>query len=206
MVLDTLVKLFDLPASRIVVKTRARQKGKNQYQRVDQRQQRHMVHENGAWLWVNLHDYLDTGLFLDHRPVRLWLQQQAKGKRVLNLFAYTCTASVHAALGGARETVSVDMSQTYLAWGRANFNLNGFSAEQHRLVAADVRRWLEQTHEQFDLIFLDPPTFSNSARMDGVLDVQRDHVDVEDVTTKSIPPDYQSRRQAHGCWRIAHRR
>lgn len=187
-VVDTLVKLFDIPKSRLAIKSRQRQRGSTQYQRLHQREQRYLVHENGAWLWVNLHDYLDTGLFLDHRLMRLRLQQEARNKRVLNLFAYTCTATVHAALGGARSTQSVDMSRSYLDWGRDNLLVNGFSEDRHRLVQADCLQWLRKTHEQFDLIFMDPPTFSNSKRMKGVLDVQRDHPELIELAMKRLEP------------------
>src|SRR5690606_33905927 len=126
-------------------------------------------------LYVNLHDYLDTGLFLDHRPIRRWIRQHAKGKRFLNLFCYTGAATLHAAKGGAKRTVSVDLSTTYVNWARRNLTLNGFSESQHQFVQADCLHWVENVNERFDLIFLDPPTFSNSKRTDNVLDIQRDH-------------------------------
>ena len=124
---------------------------------------------------INLWDYLDSGLFLDHRPVRAYIRTQAKGKKFLNLFCYTASASVQAALGGALETVSVDMSHTYLEWARRNFSLNHLRSNKHRFEQGDCFEWLNQCREGFDLIFLDPPTFSNSKRMEGVLDIQRDH-------------------------------
>ena len=138
------------------------------------------VSEGGVRLLVNLTDYLDTGLFLDHRPLRLRIQQEAAGKRFLNLYCYTATASVHAAKGGARATTSVDLSKTYLDWARRNLALNGFS-EKHRLEQGDVMEWLAADREEYELIFIDPPTFSNSKRMEGVFDVQRDHVQLIDL-------------------------
>jgi 23S rRNA (guanine2445-N2)-methyltransferase / 23S rRNA (guanine2069-N7)-methyltransferase len=129
---------------------------------------------------VNFDDYLDTGLFLDHRVTRKLIGERADGKRFLNLFCYTATATVHAALGGASETCSVDMSKTYLDWARRNFVLNGMDMDKHELVRANCVEWLEQAakekQRQYDLIFMDPPTFSNSKRMDMTFDVQRDHV------------------------------
>ncbi|QCF25751.1 bifunctional 23S rRNA (guanine(2069)-N(7))-methyltransferase RlmK/23S rRNA (guanine(2445)-N(2))-methyltransferase RlmL [Hydrocarboniclastica marina] len=165
-----------VPAAQMVVKQRRRQRGDEQYERQGQGGHRLIVSEGSCRFYVNLIDYLDTGLFLDHRPARLWLGKQAEGKRVLNLFGYTGTATVHAALGGAVGSLTIDMSKTYLAWARENYTLNGVSLAAHRLEQADCLQWLaEPPKERFDLIFLDPPTFSNSARMDDVLDVQRDH-------------------------------
>ena len=135
--------------------------------------------EHGVNFKVNLTDYLDTGLFLDHRPMRYWLQRQSKDKKVLNLFCYTATASVHAAIGGASRVDSVDMSATYLTWAQENFALNNFRHDPYRryhFIQANVLEWLEECNDEYDLIFLDPPTFSNSKRMDAVFDVQRDHI------------------------------
>jgi 23S rRNA (guanine2445-N2)-methyltransferase / 23S rRNA (guanine2069-N7)-methyltransferase len=136
------------------------------------------VQEDAAKLHINMWQYLDTGLFLDHRPVRRMIATMAKDKRFLNLFCYTATASVHAAMGGARYTVSVDMSNTYLNWARKNYALNGLSESKNRLEQADCLKWLDENEQQFDLILLDPPSFSNSKRMEDILDVQRDHVDM----------------------------
>jgi 23S rRNA (guanine2445-N2)-methyltransferase / 23S rRNA (guanine2069-N7)-methyltransferase len=166
---------LDVHPGQVVLKQRQRQKGKQQYEKYGQAGEFIEVQEGQAKLLVNLKDYLDTGLFLDHRPVRLKIAELARGKRFLNLFCYTATASVHAALGGAKWTDSVDMSQTYLDWGRKNMALNGLSETSNRMVRADVREWLKDNDAKYDLILLDPPTFSNSKRMEGVLDVQRDH-------------------------------
>lgn len=140
----------------------------------------HVVEEGGCKFWVNFEDYLDTGLFLDHRPLRLLIQQQAQGKCFLNLFAYTGSATVHAAIGGAVSSVTVDMSNTYLDWARRNFVLNEIHGD-HKLVRANCAQWLTEQagakpKPQFDLIFLDPPTFSNSKKMDEAFDIQKDHV------------------------------
>jgi 23S rRNA (guanine2445-N2)-methyltransferase / 23S rRNA (guanine2069-N7)-methyltransferase len=160
-------------------KERRRQKGDNQYQRFNEGPSDTMiVYEGQAEFEVNLSDYLDTGLFLDHRPVRRMVAELAKGKSLLNLFCYTAAVSVQAALGGAKSTLSIDMSNTYLDWAQRNFDLNQLSAKNHHLLRADCLKWLETDGDKYDVIFLDPPTFSNSKKMDSVLDVQRDHGDL----------------------------
>lgn len=174
-VLAALPEVLQIPVEHIVLKQRQRQAGKQQYQRMDRRGQFMEVSEGQVRLLVNLTDYLDTGLFLDHRPLRLRIAAEAAGKRFLNLFCYTASATVHAAIGGARRTTSVDLSRTYLDWARRNLALNGLS-DLHQLVQADVMQWLEEDRGEYELIFIDPPTFSNSKRMDDVFDVQRDHV------------------------------
>ena len=133
------------------------------------------MRENGARLWVNLFDYLDTGLFLDHRPLRRRMAKEARGKRFLNLFCYTGVASVQAAVAGAASTTSVDLSATYLQWCADNLALNGLGGASHQLVQGDALAWLEAERGRYDVIFCDPPTFSNSARADD-FDVQREHV------------------------------
>ena len=185
-VMSALPGVLNIPENNVVLKRRERQKGESQYRRQSEQNQMMEVVEGGCRLLVNLTDYLDTGLFLDHRPVRLRIQQEAKGKRMLNLFCYTASTSVHAAHGGAVSTTSVDMSKTYLGWARKNFELNGMGPK-HQLIEADCLRWLEEASGEknprsksvetgkYDLIFMDPPTFSNSAKMRGVLDVQDDH-------------------------------
>lgn len=177
--LMTLPNVLDVNPNHIVLKQRKQQKGKSQYEKQGRAEQALHVTEHGVTFKVNLTDYLDTGLFLDHRPMRYWLQQHAKDKRVLNLFCYTGTASVHAAVGGASRVDSVDMSATYLAWARENLALNGFQHDpyrRYRFIQDNVLDWLSECNEQYDLIFLDPPTFSNSKRMEGAFDVQRDHI------------------------------
>ena len=166
--------VFELPRSRIAVKTRQRGKGGSKYGRFDARGRFLWVREGGAQLRVNLFDYLDTGLFLDHRPLRLRLAREAQGRHVLNLFCYTGAASVQAGIGGARSTTSVDLSATYLEWAVQNLARNGLSGQEHRLVQADVMQWLAAERGRYDLVFCDPPTFSNSARA-ADFDVQREH-------------------------------
>lgn len=174
-VLEAVQAVMGVPPQRIAMKERRRQKGREQYGRQESRGEFIEVSEGRAKVLVNLFDYLDTGLFLDHRPVRLKIAELAQGKRFLNLFCYTAAASVQAGVGGARYTTSVDLSRTYLQWARRNLALNGLSESRHYTVQADCRQWLKDCEQQFDLILLDPPTFSNSKRMDDVLDVQRDH-------------------------------
>ncbi len=170
------IQVLGIAPNKLVLKTRERQKGANQYQKMNEKGDFMEVSEYNARLWVNLTDYLDTGLFLDHRIARRMLGQMSKGKDFLNLFSYTGSASVHAGLGGARSTTTVDMSRTYLEWAERNLRLNGLSGRAHRLIQADCLGWLRETDEQFDLIFIDPPTFSNSKRMEDSFDVQRDHM------------------------------
>jgi 23S rRNA (guanine2069-N7)-methyltransferase / 23S rRNA (guanine2445-N2)-methyltransferase len=173
----------------VVLKQRMRQRGTKQYEKFAQRGEFMEVREADARFLVNLTDYLDTGLFLDHRPVRIKINELANGKRFLNLFCYTASASVHAALGGAKTTTSVDMSQTYLDWARRNLALNGLSEARNHLIQADCRRWLTECKQQFDLILLDPPTFSNSKRMgDDTLDIQRDHADLIHQAVRILTP------------------
>jgi len=168
-------EVFGVPRERIALKTRERGKGGSKYGRFDQRGEFVEVEEGGLRFLVNLTDYLDTGLFIDHRLVRAKLRELAEGRRFLNLFAYTATASVYAAAGGARDTTSVDLSSTYLDWASRNLALNGFSGARHRLAQADAMAFLQADHTRYGLIYVDPPTFSNSKRADD-FDVQRDHV------------------------------
>jgi 23S rRNA (guanine2445-N2)-methyltransferase / 23S rRNA (guanine2069-N7)-methyltransferase len=198
------------------------------------------VREGAAKLRVNLFDYLDTGLFLDHRPLRLQFAHEARGKRFLNLFCYTGAATVQAAVGGAARTTSVDLSATYLQWCADNLRANGIGGERHALVQADAMAWLEADRGEYDVVFCDPPTFSNSARA-ADFDVQREHVrllraavarlapggtlyfsnnfrrfrldteaiaafaDVEDITPRTIPPDFARDARIHRCWRLRRR-
>ncbi|MEL0622383.1 bifunctional 23S rRNA (guanine(2069)-N(7))-methyltransferase RlmK/23S rRNA (guanine(2445)-N(2))-methyltransferase RlmL [Marinomonas arenicola] len=169
---------LNIAESNVVVKHRQKQTGKAQYEKLDQSQHEMIVEEYGCEFIVNLKDYLDTGLFLDHRPVRKLIQDRANGKRFLNLFCYTATASVHAGQGGARSTYSVDMSNTYTEWARRNIELNEFSPRDHKVERADCFEWLRTNKDKYDFIFMDPPTFSNSKKMAEVLDIQRDHGDL----------------------------
>ncbi|GGC79205.1 bifunctional 23S rRNA (guanine(2069)-N(7))-methyltransferase RlmK/23S rRNA (guanine(2445)-N(2))-methyltransferase RlmL [Vreelandella lutescens] len=186
--LEVLPEALGVDPSKIYVKRRERQTGTAQYQKREASGERFEVQEGSARLWVNLRDYLDTGLFLDHRPVRRMLGEMASGKRFLNLFCYTATATVQAALGGASDSVSVDMSNTYLEWARDNFALNKLDPRLHRVVRDDCFRWLETANAQFDLIFMDPPTFSNSKKMRDTLDVQRDHPRLVELAMARLAP------------------
>ncbi|WP_460115418.1 bifunctional 23S rRNA (guanine(2069)-N(7))-methyltransferase RlmK/23S rRNA (guanine(2445)-N(2))-methyltransferase RlmL [Pseudomonas sp. H2_D02] len=237
--LAAIPQALNVDKSRVIIKRRERQSGTKQYERQSAQGKFTEVNEGGVKLLVNLTDYLDTGLFLDHRPMRLRIQKEAAGKRFLNLFCYTATASVHAAKGGARSTTSVDLSKTYLDWARRNLSLNGFS-DKNRLEQGDVMAWLEASRDEYELIFIDPPTFSNSKRMEGVFDVQRDHVQlldlamarlapggvlyfsnnfrkfqleenlaeryaVEEITAKTIDPDFARNSKIHRAWKITAR-
>ncbi len=178
-VLAVLPEVLGVPLMQIHSRVRKPQKGAEQYEKRANAAERHAVQEGGLKFWVNFRDYLDTGLFLDHRIMRAKLREWAKDTDFLNLFCYTGSATVYAAAGGARSTTSVDLSNTYLDWAHENLLLNGFPGTNHELYRADCLAWLEEQESRgprFDLIFLDPPTFSNSKRMEGVLDVQRDHV------------------------------
>jgi len=173
---EVIARTLDVPRANLHLKVRARQEGLAQYERLAQADVRIRVLEDGLTFLVNLDDYLDTGLFLDHRVMRRRVRAEAAGKHVLNLFAYTGAFSVHAAAGGATTTTSVDLSQTYLDWARDNLAANGFREDRHQLLRADIVQWLEQpTSQRWDLAVVDPPTFSNSKKMRGVFDVQRDH-------------------------------
>jgi 23S rRNA (guanine2445-N2)-methyltransferase / 23S rRNA (guanine2069-N7)-methyltransferase len=178
-VLAVLPEVLAVPRERVHCRLRTPRKGGAQYDKRDDACERHMVREGGLKFWVNFRDYLDTGLFLDHRIVRQRLRDWSQGCDFLNLFCYTGSATVYAAAGGARGTTSVDMSNTYLEWAHENMLLNGFGGPEHELERADCLDWLERRSvwgPRYDLIYVDPPTFSNSKRMEGVLDVQRDHV------------------------------
>ncbi|TAM21546.1 MAG: 23S rRNA (guanine(2445)-N(2))/(guanine(2069)-N(7))-methyltransferase, partial [Nevskiaceae bacterium] len=191
--LTVIQQVLELPSANLHYKLRRAQKGPSQYQRQADTERYHIVQEHGAKLWVNFDDYLDTGLFLDHRPMRLRLQKECAGKRFLNLFCYTGAATVQAAVGGAAQTLSVDLSNTYLDWLAQNLELNQIACTEvdgrgplptrlpaHATLRADCLEWLARTAAdprapQFDVIFCDPPTFSNSKKMEDSWDVQRDH-------------------------------
>ncbi len=175
---ESIRETLAIPPERLHFKTRQRQKGLSQYEKTGEQGNTFVVHEAGLKFRVNLDDYLDTGLFLDHRQTRQMVREKAAGRRFLNLFAYTGSFTVYAASGGASESTTVDLSNTYQQWSQENFRLNELDLKRHRLVAADVFRYLEQATrngERFDLIVMDPPSFSNSKKMRETLDIQRDH-------------------------------
>lgn len=189
--LEILAHYLDIPVKEIIYKTRQRQKGKQQYERVGNQDVFHVVREGRTQFLVNFTDYLDTGLFLDHRITRELIGSMAKDKNFLNLFAYTGTASIHAALGGAKTTTTVDMSRTYINWAKKNFSLNGLDLPyRYRFIQDDCISWLENTDhlQQYDLVFLDPPTFSSSKKMKKNFDIQTDHVSLIQATFKIIRP------------------
>ena len=176
--LQVIMEVLKVERENIFLKLRQRKPGRlGQYQKFDEVQHVFTVEENGLKFIVNLSDYLDTGLFLDHRITRQMVREQSRGLRVLNLFAYTGSFSVYAAAGGASEVITVDLSKTYLKWAEENMKLNGFEDEnKYKYVHADVMQWLDGVEAgSYDLIILDPPTFSNSKRMEDILDIQRDH-------------------------------
>ncbi len=238
---DALPQVLEIAPERVHLKIRQQQKGSNQYEKQAQRGILKEVAEGKCKFLVNLTDYLDTGLFLDHRATRQLVQTMAAGSRFLNLFAYTGAATVHALMGGAEATTTVDMSRTYLEWAEKNIALNDFDAAAEELIQADCLVWLDGVQREragaFDLIFLDPPTFSNSKSMAGTFDVQRDHVEllqktvkllaaegtlifsnnlrnfkmdleqlpeleIEDISRRTIPLDFERNPRIHNCWLI----
>ena len=181
-------RAFDVPKERVAIKTRATGKGGSKYGRFARTGEFLTVREGPSRLKVNLFDYLDTGLFLDHRPLRMRMAKEAQGRRFLNLFCYTGVASVQAAMGGAAQTTSIDLSATYLDWLADNLRENGQGGSRHRIAQADAMEWLESERGDFDIIFCDPPTFSNSKRADD-FDVQRDHVRLLRAAVARLSPD-----------------
>jgi 23S rRNA (guanine2445-N2)-methyltransferase / 23S rRNA (guanine2069-N7)-methyltransferase len=173
--IDAINRATGIEYEQIFVKQRRKQKGKDQYEKMSSKGNMYIMRENGLRFLVNFTDYLDTGIFLDHRETRRLIKESSSKKRFLNLFCYTGTATVHAAAGGALSTVSVDTSQTYLNWAKQNMELNGFSGMNHFYYKADCIDWLKSNHDKFDLIFLDPPTFSNSKSRNRIFDIQKDH-------------------------------
>ena len=182
-------QVFGVSPKNIVMKQRKPQK-EQQYQKNDDKKQMMVVREGEAKFYLNLHDYLDTGLFLDHRILRLEFSKLKGHTRFLNLFCYTATASIHAALNGAY-TTNVDMSKTYLAWASENFKLNQLPSSKHQFIHSDVMAWLRQSKETYDVIYMDTPSFSNSKRMEGTLDIQRDHVGLIKLALKHLHPEGQ---------------
>ncbi len=187
--LEVISQVTGVHTDSIYLKFRQRQKGLQQYERFGRTGAEFLVRENGLRFAIRPADYLDVGLFLDHRNTRQMVREQSAGKHVLNLFAYTGSFTVYAAAGGAASTLTVDMSNTYLQWADRNMALNGFEGDEHRFLQGDVLQWLEQPPtERFDLIVLDPPTFSNSKRMYSTLDIQRDHVLLLNRTLRHCAP------------------
>lgn len=192
--LAALQSLFGTAEEQTIVKRRLKQKGTEQYQRLGESNKKMIVYENGVPLYVNLWDYLDTGLFLDHRPMRYSFLKKIKAKRFLNLFCYTATASVMAALNGAT-TFSIDMSANYLNWARENFQLNNLNPAQHYFFEEDILQFIDTAKKwpdfrsSFDVIFLDPPTFSNSKKMIADFEVERDQTTLIANVMELLSPD-----------------
>lgn len=189
--IDIICDVLKSQKENIFLKLRQRKPGRlGQYQKTGVEKSELIVEENSLKFIVNLSDYLDTGLFLDHRVTREKVKTEVKEKKVLNLFSYTGSFSVYAASGGATEVVTVDLSKTYLDWAKRNMQLNGFNdQEKYKFIQADVLKYLDAVEgNYFDLIILDPPTFSNSKRMDDILDIQRDHVKLINDCLKSLNP------------------
>jgi len=181
-VLTEIPRVLKVDKSQVFLKIRRKQKSTDQYEKQNNTANFHSIEEENCKFLVNFEDYLDTGLFLDHRPLRIKIQQLSKDKHFLNLFAYTGAASVHAAAGGAKSTTTIDMSNTYLDWAKNNFDLNKLNGK-HEFVRADCMEWLDQQAKKadktlYDFIFLDPPTFSNSSRMEEHFDIQRDYINL----------------------------
>ena len=191
-VLEAVAFITGFAPADIHLKRRERQKGTQQYEKTGRAGEDFIVHEHGRRFWVNLEKYLDTGLFLDHRNTRQRVGEMAAGKRFLNLFAYTGSFSVYAATGGAAASETVDLSNTYLDWARRNFELNGIDEARHQIVRADVFQYLQaaaQAGKPFDLIVMDPPSFSNSKKMLDILDIQRDHMRLIDGAMALLASD-----------------
>jgi 23S rRNA (cytosine1962-C5)-methyltransferase len=175
----------------IFLKLRQKKPGRlGQYQKTGEKRSEFIVEENGLKFIVNLSDYLDTGLFLDHRVTREKVRADVKDKKVLNLFSYTGSFSVYTAAGGANEVVTIDLSKTYLEWAQRNMQLNGFTdPSKYKFIHADVLQYLNEISENsFDIVILDPPTFSNSKRMEDILDIQRDHAKLINDCLRILKP------------------
>jgi 23S rRNA (cytosine1962-C5)-methyltransferase len=187
--LAVLSEMLMVPSENIFVKLRQKKAGRTgQYQKTGTKQHEFIVEENGLKFIVNLSDYLDTGLFLDHRITRQMVREESTNKNVLNLFAYTGSFSVYAAAGGASEVVTVDLSNTYLKWAERNMQLNSFSdSTKFQYIRADVKQYLQKiSADHFDIVIMDPPTFSNSKKMEGFLDIQQDHVELINLCLRSM--------------------
>ena len=186
---DAITDTLGVGRDQVFFKLRKQQSGKQQYEKLSIAQREFTVVENGLGFVVNLTDYLDTGLFLDHRQARMLVAKEARGKVMLNLFAYTCSFSVYGAAAGAKRVDSVDLSNTYLEWGARNMSINDVDSSVHRFVRADVVQWLgERKIPNYDLVVLDPPTFSNSKMMKDVLDTQRDHLRLINHSLRLLKP------------------
>jgi 23S rRNA (cytosine1962-C5)-methyltransferase len=188
-IISAIKNILNIPEEKIIIKSRKRQVGDTQYTKLEERNELIPIQEYQASFLVNLHDYIDTGLFLDHRPLRQIVFKASEGKKVLNLFSYTGSISVMAALGKARQVTSVDMSTTYQDWARKNFEHNNIPLKEHNFITDSALEYLEKASQRFDLIILDPPTFSNSKKMDEDFEVEKDQVAVIKQCLRLLAPD-----------------
>ncbi len=236
-IIYVLPSIFNVSAENIFLKQRQRQKSTSQYEKRNESAKTATVEESGLKFEIDLNSYIDTGLFLDHRMTRAMIGNMAEGKRFLNLFSYTSSVTVYAARGGAVSTVSVDKSNTYTRWAKKNMALNGFDKKNHVFYSEDCLTWMKKEKKKYDLIFLDPPTFSNTKKEGTSFDIQKDHAElilaavnllsdngtlifsnnfrqfkmdfdrlknlsIEDITSKTIPPDFERNSKIHNCWVI----
>ena len=188
-ILYTLPSLFNVPVGNIYVKQRQKQRRSAQYEKQSESFKTSLVEEAGLKFEINLDRYIDTGLFLDHRLTRSMIERMAKGKKFLNLFSYTATATVYAARGGAISTTSVDKSNTYTGWAKKNMMLNGFDNSRHVFRSTDCMEWLQKEKSKYSLIFLDPPTFSNTKKTGISFDIQKEHVELILATINLMSDD-----------------
>jgi 23S rRNA (guanine2445-N2)-methyltransferase / 23S rRNA (guanine2069-N7)-methyltransferase len=171
----TLPEALGIDPGDLIVKVRRKHDEGDQYARISQQEAEIIVREGDLRFVVNLEDRIDTGLFLDHRAVRAYAREQCGGKRMLNLFSYTCSVSLAAAVGGAKQTTSVDLSNTYLDWGKKNFEANDLDPTKHRFIRDDATRWVARDRNSYDWIFINPPTFSRSKMSKGDFNIHKDH-------------------------------
>ena len=188
-IISAVKNVLNIPEEKVVIKSRMKQKGNTQYTKLEDKNEFITVKEYQSKFLVNLHDYLDTGLFLDHRPLRQIIYKSAEGKKVLNLFSYTGSISVAAAVGKALKVTSVDMSTTYQNWARKNFELNEIPVNAHNFITDSALEYLEKASQRFDIIVLDPPTFSNSKNMEEDFEVEKDQVFLVKHCLRMLAPD-----------------
>lgn len=187
-VVQALSDIFNFKRDEIILKTREKKAGSTQYNKLSEKSEKEIINESGLKFYTNFYDYLDTGIFLDHRPLRKLIKKEARGKKVLNLFSYTGSISVYAASGGGQVT-TVDLSNTYISWAKENFLLNSISTKDHDFIVSDVFKFLKEYKSVFDIIVIDPPSFSNSKKTDSIFDVQRDHKGLIELAARLLNPD-----------------
>ena len=188
-IISAVKNTLNFPEEKVIIKSRKRQQGSTQYTKLEEKNEYLAIKEHQASFLVNLHDYLDTGLFLDHRPLRQIVYKSSKDKKILNLFSYTGSISVMAALGGAKQVNSVDLSATYQDWAKKNFEHNNIPLTAHNFFTQSALEYLEKASQRFDLIILDPPTFSNSKKMDDDFEVEKDQIFLIKHCLRLLAPD-----------------